>query len=83
MSLLLRRPAGREAYQVTYSISTPVSWKELQNSAMSWAAGHDSPAHCLKPGGRRIAHIPTNVISITDGQIYLESDLFLPDSVRR
>lgn len=77
MSLLLQRPAGREAYpgDVFYLHS-----RLLERSAKL----------CEEKGGGSItalpivetlagdisAYIPTNVISITDGQIYLESELF-------
>ena len=125
MSLLLRRPPGREAYPgdvfylhsrlleravkmaeqyVVVSASSP---DEIERSAVGeqkihtgvpgmWAADREAQA---KPGAKRAkikgtggsitalpiietqagdvsAYIPTNVISITDGQIFLESDLF-------
>jgi len=77
MSLLLRRPPGREAFpgDVFYLHS-----RLLERAAkMSDAAGAGSltalPVIETQEGDVS-AFIPTNVISITDGQIYLESDLF-------
>lgn len=77
MSLLLHRPSGREAYpgDVFYLHS-----RLLERAARALPGGrgrvHDRPAHYRNPGGDISAYIPTNVISITDGQIFLESDLF-------
>ena len=77
MSLLLRRPPGREAYpgDVFYLHS-----RLLERSAK---LNDDNGAGSLTAlpiietqGGDVSAFIPTNVISITDGQIYLESELF-------
>ncbi len=77
VSLILRRPSGREAYpgDVFYLHS-----RLLERSArLSEAAGGGSltalPIIETKAGDVS-AYIPTNVISITDGQIYLETDLF-------
>jgi F-type H+-transporting ATPase subunit alpha len=77
LSLLLRRPPGREAYpgDVFYLHS-----RLLERSAkLSDENGKGSltalPIIETK-GGDVSAYIPTNVISITDGQIFLESDLF-------
>ncbi len=77
MSLLLRRPPGREAYpgDVFYLHS-----RLLERAAkMSEKEGHGSltalPIIETKAGDVS-AYIPTNVISITDGQIFLETDLF-------
>jgi F-type H+/Na+-transporting ATPase subunit alpha len=77
MSLLLRRPPGREAYpgDVFYLHS-----RLLERSAkLSDAEGGGSftalPIIETKAGDVS-AYIPTNVISITDGQVYLETDLF-------
>jgi len=77
MSLLLRRPPGREAYpgDVFYIHS-----RLLERSAkMSDAAGAGSMTALPiieTQAGDVSAYIPTNVISITDGQIFLETDLF-------
>lgn len=77
ISLLLRRPPGREAYpgDVFYLHS-----RLLERSARVHSA-HGGGSITALPiietqGGDVSAYIPTNVISITDGQIYLESDLF-------
>ncbi len=77
LSLLLRRPPGREAFpgDVFYLHS-----RLLERAAkMSAAAGGGSLTALPvieTQAGDVSAYIPTNVISITDGQIYLESDLF-------
>ncbi len=77
MSLLLRRPQGREAYPgyVFYLHS-----RLLQRSAkMGDAAGNGSLTALPiieTQAGDVSAYIPTNVISITDGQIFLETELF-------
>jgi F-type H+-transporting ATPase subunit alpha len=77
VSLLLRRPPGREAYpgDVFYLHS-----RLLERAAkMSDARGGGSLTALPiieTQAGDVSAYIPTNVISITDGQIYLESDLF-------
>ncbi len=77
LSLLLRRPPGREAYpgDIFYLHS-----RLLERAAkMSAAAGGGSLTALPiieTQAGDISAYIPTNVISITDGQIYLESDLF-------
>jgi F-type H+-transporting ATPase subunit alpha len=77
MSLLLRRPPGREAYpgDVFYLHS------RLLERAIKYAPKYGSGSLTALPiietqAGDVSAYIPTNVISITDGQIYLESDLF-------
>ncbi len=77
MSLLLRRPPGREAYpgDVFYLHS-----RLLERSAKlsdELGAGSLTALPLIETkGGDVSAFIPTNVISITDGQIYLETDLF-------
>ncbi|MEM9444028.1 MAG: F0F1 ATP synthase subunit alpha [Verrucomicrobiota bacterium] len=77
MSLVLKRPSGREAYpgDVFYLHS-----RLLERSArLSEKAGNGSLTALPiieTQAGDVSAYIPTNVISITDGQIYLESDLF-------
>ncbi len=77
LSLLLRRPPGREAYpgDVFYLHS-----RLLERAAkMSKEAGGGSLTALPiieTQGGDISAYIPTNVISITDGQIFLEGDLF-------
>jgi F-type H+-transporting ATPase subunit alpha len=77
ISLLLKRPSGREAYpgDVFYLHS-----RLLERSArLSEEAGNGSLTALPiieTQAGDVSAYIPTNVISITDGQIYLETDLF-------
>ncbi|WP_372808086.1 F0F1 ATP synthase subunit alpha [Pontiella sp.] len=77
MSLVLRRPSGREAYpgDIFYLHS-----RLLERSA-SLSKTHGGGTLTSLPiietqNGDVSAYIPTNVISITDGQIYLEGDLF-------
>jgi len=77
VSLLLRRPPGREAYpgDVFYLHSRLLE----RASKLSTANGGGSLTALPiieTQAGDVSAYIPTNVISITDGQIYLESDLF-------
>jgi F-type H+-transporting ATPase subunit alpha len=95
VSLLLRRPPGREAYpgDVFYLHSRLLERACKLNANQDIAAAmNDLPEsikHLVKGGGSLTAlpiietqagdvsaYIPTNVISITDGQIFLESDLF-------
>jgi F-type H+-transporting ATPase subunit alpha len=74
ISLLLRRPPGREAYpgDVFYLHS-----RLLERAARLQAGGSLSALPIIETQANDVsAYIPTNVISITDGQIYLESDLF-------
>jgi len=77
LSLLLRRPPGREAYpgDIFYVHS------RLLERAAKLAPEHGGGSLTALPiietqAGDMSAYIPTNVISITDGQIYLETDLF-------
>jgi F-type H+-transporting ATPase subunit alpha len=77
LSLLLRRPPGREAYpgDIFYLHS------RLLERAAKLAPEHGGGSLTALPiietqAGDMSAYIPTNVISITDGQIYLETDLF-------
>lgn len=96
VSLLLRRPPGREAYpgDVFYLHSRLLERAAKVNSTDAIASQmNDLPEsirHLVKGGGSLTAlpiietqagdvsaYIPTNVISITDGQIFLESNLFL------
>merc|ERR1711939_683044 len=77
MSLLLRRPPGREAYpgDVFYLHS------RLLERAAKMSDKHGGGSLTALPiietqGGDVSAYIPTNVISITDGQIFLEAELF-------
>ncbi|RYE25004.1 MAG: F0F1 ATP synthase subunit alpha [Sphingobacteriales bacterium] len=96
VSLLLRRPPGREAYpgDVFYLHSRLLerSAKVINNDEIAKTMNDlpESIKHMVKGGGSLTAlpiietqagdvsaYIPTNVISITDGQIFLESNLFL------
>ena len=77
MSLLLRRPPGREAYpgDVFYLHSRLLERAAKMNDDKG--AGSLTALPVIETqGGDVSAFIPTNVISITDGQIFLETDLF-------
>ena len=95
VSLLLRRPPGREAYpgDVFYLhsrlLERAAKVNDSENVANQMNDVPESIRHLIKGGGSLTAlpiietqdgdvsaYIPTNVISITDGQIYLESNLF-------
>jgi F-type H+/Na+-transporting ATPase subunit alpha len=77
LSLLLRRPPGREAYpgDVFYLHSRLVERAAKLNDQLGGGSLTALPIIETQLGDVS-AYIPTNVISITDGQIYLESDLF-------
>jgi F-type H+/Na+-transporting ATPase subunit alpha len=77
ISLLLRRPPGREAYpgDVFYLHSRLLERAAKLNDKFGGGSMTALPI-IETQGGDVSAYIPTNVISITDGQIYLESDLF-------
>ncbi|KAI9710678.1 MAG: Alpha subunit of the F1 sector of mitochondrial F1F0 ATP synthase [Bogoriella megaspora] len=77
MSLLLRRPPGREAYpgDVFYLHSRLLERAAKMNDKLGGGSLTALPI-IETQGGDVSAFIPTNVISITDGQIFLESDLF-------
>jgi F-type H+-transporting ATPase subunit alpha len=77
MSLLLRRPPGREAYpgDVFYLHSRLLERAAKLSDAMGAGSLTALPIIETKAGDIS-AYIPTNVISITDGQVFLESDLF-------
>jgi F-type H+-transporting ATPase subunit alpha len=77
ISLLLRRPPGREAYpgDVFYLHSRLLERAAKLNSAQGGGSLTALPIIETQAGDLS-AYIPTNVISITDGQIFLESDLF-------
>ena len=88
VSLLLRRPPGREAYpgDVFYLHSrlleraARVNAKQVEKLTKGEVKGKTGSLTALPiietQGGDVSAFVPTNVISITDGQIFLESDLF-------
>jgi F-type H+-transporting ATPase subunit alpha len=77
ISLLLRRPPGREAYpgDVFYLHSRLLERAAKLSDAMGGGSLTALPIIETKAGDIS-AYIPTNVISITDGQIFLESELF-------
>ncbi|PGH12729.1 ATP synthase subunit alpha, mitochondrial [Helicocarpus griseus UAMH5409] len=77
MSLLLRRPPGREAYpgDVFYLHSRLLERAAKLNDAHKGGSLTALPI-IETQGGDVSAYIPTNVISITDGQIFLEAELF-------
>src|ERR1700735_5247333 len=77
ISLLLRRPPGREAYpgDVFYLHSRLLERSSKVSDKLG--GGSLTALPIIEPqAGDVSAYIPTNVISITDGQIYLEADLF-------
>ena len=77
LSLLLRRPPGREAYpgDVFYLHSRLLERAAKLSDAMGGGSLTALPIIETKAGDVS-AYIPTNVISITDGQVFLESELF-------
>jgi len=77
MSLLLRRPPGREAYpgDVFYLHSRLLERAAKMNDKLGGGSLTALPIIETQAGDVS-AYIPTNVISITDGQIFLESELF-------
>ena len=77
MSLILRRPPGREAYpgDVFYLHSRLLERASKLNDKLGGGSLTALPIIETQAGDVS-AYIPTNVISITDGQIFLESDLF-------
>jgi F-type H+-transporting ATPase subunit alpha len=77
LSLLLRRPPGREAYpgDVFYLHSRLLERAAKLSDALGGGSLTALPLIETR-GGDVSAYIPTNVISITDGQIFLETDLF-------
>ena len=77
MSLLLRRPPGREAYpgDVFYLHSRLLERSAKLNA--DYGSGSMTALPLIETQANDVsAYIPTNVISITDGQIFLETDLF-------
>ena len=77
LSLLLKRPPGREAYpgDVFYLLSRLLERAAKLSDALGGGSMTALPIIETQAGDVS-AYIPTNVISITDGQIFLESDLF-------
>jgi F-type H+-transporting ATPase subunit alpha len=77
LSLLLRRPPGREAYPGdVFYVHSRLLERAAKMSAERGAGSLTALPIIETQAGDVSAYIPTNVISITDGQIYLESDLF-------
>ncbi|CAJ1452260.1 unnamed protein product [Effrenium voratum] len=78
MSLLLRRPPGREAYpgDVFYLHSRLLERAAKMNEATQGGGSLTALPVIETQAGDVSAYIPTNVISITDGQIFLETELF-------
>jgi len=77
MSLLLRRPPGREAYPGdVFYLHSRLLERAAKLSDANGAGSLTALPIIETQAGDMSAYIPTNVISITDGQIYLEGDLF-------
>jgi len=77
ISLLLRRPPGREAYPGdVFYLHSRLLERAAKLSAANGGGSLTSLPIIETQAGDVSAYIPTNVISITDGQIYLEADLF-------
>ncbi|GIM29678.1 ATP synthase subunit alpha [Clostridium polyendosporum] len=77
MSLLLRRPPGREAYPGdVFYIHSRLLERAAKLSAKNGGGSLTALPIIETLAGDVTAYIPTNVISITDGQIFLESELF-------
>lgn len=77
LSLLLRRPPGREAYPGdVFNLHSRLLERACKLSDERGAGSMTALPIIETQAGDVSAYIPTNVISITDGQIYLETDLF-------
>merc|ERR1719514_36266 len=78
MSLLLRRPPGREAYPGdVFYLHSRLLERDAKMSEVTHGGGSLTALPVIETqAGDVSAYIPTNVISITDGQIFLETDLF-------
>ncbi len=77
LSLLLRRPPGREAYPGdVFYVHSRLLERAAKMSDREGAGSLTALPIIETQAGDVAAYIPTNVISITDGQIFLESDLF-------
>ncbi len=77
LSLLLRRPPGREAYPGdVFYIHSRLLERAAKMSDREGAGSLTALPIIETQGGDVSAYVPTNVISITDGQIFLESNLF-------
>ncbi|MFT7517929.1 MAG: F-type H+-transporting ATPase subunit alpha [Kiritimatiellia bacterium] len=77
LSLLLRRPPGREAFPGdVFYLHSRLLERACKLSDAAGAGSLTALPIIETQGGDVSAYVPTNVISITDGQIYLETDLF-------
>src|SRR6185503_8877404 len=77
LSLLLRRPPGREAYPGDiFYLHSRLLERAAKMSDRDGAGSLTALPIIETQAGDVAAYIPTNVISITDGQIFLEGDLF-------
>ena len=77
LSLLIRRPPGREAYPGdVFYLHSRLLERAAQLSAEKGGGSMTALPVIETQGGDVSAYIPTNVISITDGQIFLETELF-------
>lgn len=77
ISLLLRRPPGREAYPGdVFYLHSRLLERACRRNKESGGGSITALPIIETQGGDVSAYIPTNVISITDGQIFLETDLF-------
>jgi len=77
LSLLLRRPSGREAYPGdVFYLHSRLLERAVKLNKKNGGGSITALPIIETQAGDVSAYIPTNVISITDGQIYLESDLF-------
>ncbi|MDG4989034.1 F0F1 ATP synthase subunit alpha [Lactobacillus johnsonii] len=76
ISLLLRRPPGREAYPGDVSYTHRLLERSAKLNKKLGGGSMTALPFIQTQAGDISAYIPTNVISITDGQIFLEADLF-------
>ena len=77
MSLLLRRPPGREAFPGDVFLYTFKILERVAKMNETNGSGSLTSLPVIETqAGDVSAHIPTNVTSITDGQIFLETELF-------
>ena len=80
MSLLLRRPPGREAFPGdVFYIHSRLLERAAKMSDENGSGSLTSLPVIGTQAGDAPVYIPTNVISITDGQIFLETELFLKE----
>jgi F-type H+-transporting ATPase subunit alpha len=82
MSLLLRRPPGREAFPGVFYLHSRLERAAKLSDALGSGSMTALPIVETQEGDVS-AYIPTNVISITDGQIFLSGDIFNSGIVQR